>query len=193
MPTIEERLQALEDKEGVLRTLHDYAHMLDYGRDGDAFADLWVEDGLWKGTSVTTTAGSGSTRIEGRKELRDWFENRSWRSVEKPWEAIAHRRGHPTISVVDIRVEGDRATAECYFTGVGETANGPIISNIGRYLDVLVRCPDGRWRFQVRHLERTCTTFKASHVMLSRGPKEFEAEKAQYLQEVAAAAAKRRG
>ena len=35
-----------------------------------------------------------------------------------------------------------------------ETEAGPLLYSMGQYLDVFVRCPDGRWRIQERHLSR---------------------------------------
>ena len=36
----------------------------------------------------------------------------------------------------------------------GPNADGPAIKSFGRYRDVLVRCPDGRWRIKERRNER---------------------------------------
>lgn len=159
MLTIEElakRVQILEDEKAILHTLYEYGHVLDYGRDPDQWVDLFTEDGVWKGTPVTTHAGAGSgDRVEGHAALAEWLF-RGGRSEPEYWEITGHRASHNSISMPDIKIDGDRATVESTLTITREDPTGPIVFAIGRFLDVLVRCPDGKWRFKVRHLERTC-------------------------------------
>ncbi len=75
-------------------------------------------------------------------------------------EAIAEAfRGHTHAPVMFhkhllfqpwIRLDGDRATVESGFARLDEGEGGPVLRSFGRYLDVLVRCADGRWRFAQR-------------------------------------------
>ena len=47
MPTIEERLQRLEDIEAIQRLQIRYAELCDDGFDPDAIVDLFTPDGVW--------------------------------------------------------------------------------------------------------------------------------------------------
>src|SRR5262245_444318 len=73
MATLEERVQALEDKEEILHLLNRYAWAMDTGRDVDEWNDLYTEDAVWQGTPVTSTAGVGVVHIEGRQALAEWW------------------------------------------------------------------------------------------------------------------------
>ena len=52
-----------------------------------------------------------------------------------------------------VDVAGDVATATSYFAVLRDEGSQPILWVFGRYLDTLVRCPDGRWRFSLRIAE----------------------------------------
>jgi hypothetical protein len=75
-------------------------------------------------------------------------------------EAIAEAfRGHTHAPDVfhkhllfqpQIRLDGDRASVHSGFARLDEGPAGPVIRSFGRYLDELVRCDDGRWRFAQR-------------------------------------------
>lgn len=198
MTTLEERVQALEeqvqvlkDKEAILRTLYDYVHAMDYGRDVDAWNDLYTEDGVWKGTTLTSTAGKGGDRLQGHKELGEWYL-RSGRDKPEFWAPGTHAAMHHNISVVDVRIDGDRAHVESNMTITREHPNGPIIFGIGRYLDLMVRCPDGKWRFKVRHLERTGTIPEFQvRPMTTPGPEESAAMRARWQRELETAQSKK--
>lgn len=200
MPTIEERLEALEakearlqtleDKEAIRRLIHAYGREMDYGRDGDAWNDLYTGDGIWQGTPVTGTAGIGVARIEGHAALREWWL-RGGRAEPDYW-GPGHRASQHCMVMIDIELEGDRATVHSYGILMGESVNGPMIGVMGRYTDLVVRCPDGRWRFKKRHLERTCTVPRMQvRPMETPGPAETRAGREQFLVELAEAAAKR--
>jgi hypothetical protein len=159
---LEERLQALEtrikhfeDREAILRTLYDYVHGMEYGRDADAYADLFTEDGVWKGAAVTSTGGAGGLRVEGRKAIRAWFAE-SGRD-DPNWTLNSGPRMNHNIVVVDIRIDGDRADVQSNALITREHPSGPIIFTMGTWNDVLVRCADGRWRFKLRFLQRSGT------------------------------------
>jgi len=144
---LERRLQAVEDEREVLRTLHQYAHSLDYGSQASEFTDCFLEDGVWYSTVEGRWAGASGLRLEGREQLERWFNRHAERGV--PGHFTKHYMVEP-----EIRLDGDRATVQSYFSGIHEEPGGPLLYSMGRYLDVLVRCPDGRWRFQERHLCR---------------------------------------
>jgi len=197
--TLEERLEALEarikhfeDREAILRTLYDYVHMMESGRDGDAYADLFTEDGIWKGTAVTSTGGAGGLRVEGRKAIAAWF-NESGK--DKPdYDPNDGPRANHNIVVVDISIDGDRANVHSNVLITREHPDGPIIYAIGYWDDVLVRCPDRRWRFKLRHLQRTGTipSFQVRAMNTPVG-EEKESMKQLWRRQLAEAKAKRGG
>jgi hypothetical protein len=52
-----------------------------------------------------------------------------------------------------VEVDGDRARVDSYFARIDLDPTGSFIRAFGRYRDTLVRCPDGRWRFEHRIAE----------------------------------------
>jgi hypothetical protein len=144
---LEARLRRLEDERQVLRTLHQYAHALDYGADAAEFLDCFVPDGVWYSTIEGKWAGGGGVRLAGHAELRAWFERHAERGV--PGHFTKHYMVEP-----EIVLEDDRATVMSYFSSIHEESSGPLLYSMGRYVDVAVRCPDGRWRLEERHLSR---------------------------------------
>lgn len=188
---LEARLRALEDKEAVLHTLHAYARAMDFGRDVDAWVDLFTDDGVWKGTPITSTAGSGIVRVEGRAALGEWYL-RGGRGGPEYW-GLGFRQTHHNVAVIDVRIDGDRADVWSYMTITHENPRGPLVAALGRYTDVLVRCSDGRWRFRLRHLERTCAEPRnQGRPMETPTPAGMQAMREVFLAEVAAAKAERR-
>ena len=139
MATIEERLKVLEDKREILRTLHAYAHCLDYG-DEEGFLDCWTED-AHLGWSIFPQP------LKGHAHIREGF--RVHTHAPDAWHK--HMLAEPQITLA-----GDRATVSSYFFRLDpyQSTGGPEIYAFGRYLDKLVRCKDGRWRFSERLVEK---------------------------------------
>ena len=139
MATAEERLKALEDRRDVLRTLHAYGHCLDYG-DERGFMDCWTEDASL-GWSMFPEP------LRGHARIREGFH----RHTHAPDFWHKHLLAEPLIAV-----EGDLARVTSMFFRLDpyEDAGGPEIYAFGRYLDTLVRCPDGRWRFSERIVKK---------------------------------------
>ena len=157
----EERIRALEeqmkfflDKEAIIRTLHEYVHVMETGRDVDQWNDLFTKDGVWKGEPITSTAGSRGDRLEGHKQLGEWWL-RAGRDKPEFWAPGAGPAMHHNVVVVDVRIDGDRAEVQSNLLITREHPDGPIIFGIGVWNDVLVRCPDGKWRFKIKYLQRT--------------------------------------
>jgi ketosteroid isomerase-like protein len=153
--TLEDRIRALEDEREITRTLLQYVHEIDQGEDPAAFGDCFTDDGIWWASIDGPFAGLGGSRHEGRTDIEHWFSGMP-RLKKEAAGAQTTPRGkskHYLISP-DIQVDGDRATAESYHLETTADQIGPLITSMGRYLDVLVRCPDGRWRIAERHLCR---------------------------------------
>jgi len=139
--TIEARLALLEDEREVLRTLHRYAHAVDYG-DEDGWVDLFTDDGLF--VSRTALDPAPVTRFAGHAELRGFIENHT----RVPERLHKHMIVEPLIDV-----DGDTASATSYLFVLMEHEDQPVIRVLGRYVDRLRRCADGRWRFTERVAE----------------------------------------
>lgn len=132
---VENRLRALEDERAILDTLYAYGHSLDYGV-RDEWIDCWTPDAVLRWPHAT---------FEGREAIAGAFDAHS----HAPEAFHKHFLVEPRV-----RIDGDTAVAESYFTRLNDSPSGPVVRSFGRYLDVLVRCDDGRWRLSERRLER---------------------------------------
>jgi ketosteroid isomerase-like protein len=117
-----------------LRTLYTYGHSIDYGREED-FIDCWTTDAALYVTSET---------VHGHAELLQYFRART--------HAPTVDGKHLVLSPV-IDIDGDQATAQSMFARLDTRSEGPAIGAFGRYLDVLRRCADGRWRLSERRAQ----------------------------------------
>jgi ketosteroid isomerase-like protein len=138
--SVEARLAALEDKRDILRTLHSYAHCLDYG-DEAGFIDCFTED-AFLGWSIVPGG------LKGHARLREGFHQHT----HAPQALHKHMLAEPRITL-----EGDRAKVHSMFFRLDpykSSNSAPEIYAFGRYIDRLVRCKDGRWRFIERLVEK---------------------------------------
>ena len=137
------RLAALEAERGVLATLYQYGHALDYGAEAD-----WVDCFAAAAHYELRDRGAGTAdsvrSYDGRDELAAFAAGHT----RAPERFHKHLVADPLISV-----DGDRATASSYFLRLDEVGGERVVYAFGRYRDELVRCPDGRWRFAVRIAE----------------------------------------
>ena len=144
MTSVEQRLQLLEDERAILRTLYTYCHSIDYGLE-DQFSDLWCEDATlafsFDVAMARTATGLTNRSFDGRTEIIEFFRAHT----HAPDQYHKHLLLDPRIEV-----DGDRATAQTYYIRLDEQLAGPVMSSFGRYIDELVRSPDGRWRLRSR-------------------------------------------
>ena len=126
----------------VLDTLYHYGHSIDYGLEQD-WLDCFAPDGAF---DVRYRVGAKpSRRFEGRDALAGFVAAHS----RAPQRWHKHLLFEPMVEV-----DGDRASARSYFARLDADDNGvPFVRAFGRYLDELVRGPDGRWRFTERVAE----------------------------------------
>ena len=132
---VEARRRRLEDQNEILDTLYQYGHSIDYGW-REEWLDCWTEDAVLRWPHATFT---------GRTEIAGAFDGHS----HAPDAYHKHCLVEPRV-----RCSGDRATVDSYFMRINASAVGPVVRSMGRYRDVLVRCPNGRWRIKERLLER---------------------------------------
>jgi uncharacterized protein (TIGR02246 family) len=135
MTTLEDRLQALEDREAIHRLFLAYATALD-ARDMGAYAALFAREGTWHG-------GTGWARTPDG--IRAMLDERL--APNPPAPGPTHRH---LVTNERIELDGDRATAVSTWTLATRTTDDvPELTLLGTYHDTLVR-EDGRWRFAAR-------------------------------------------
>lgn len=124
-----ERLRRLEDLHALQQLRAHYCQHLDSGR-WDDLVELFTPEGAFVGLSTAS----------GREGLREFFSGLQSGSLSAWW----HFASNETLAL-----DGDRATGQtwllqpCVVDGKSQLA-------AGRYIDVMVRCDDGRWRFEER-------------------------------------------
>jgi ketosteroid isomerase-like protein len=119
----------IEDKDAIRELMANYCFRCDE-RDPEGLAALFSEDAVWDG---------GAFGRKNREELKDFLLAST---------GSEHRIRHFTANEM-IRVDGDTATANCYFMvlKLGEGQPEPFFA--GFYDDKFVR-RDGTWLFQER-------------------------------------------
>jgi uncharacterized protein (TIGR02246 family) len=132
-PTIESRLQKLEDIEEIRTLLLNYGKTLDT-RDLKAYSELFTKDGEWSG-------GFGS--VKGRADLLPFMQ-------KNVGTAPNTAKTYHLLTNFDITVNGTTATAVSRWSYVIPNPDKkPTLEHSGRYEDTIVR-EDGKWKFQKR-------------------------------------------
>ena len=127
-------LWELVAREEIRDTIIRYAHYADSGR-ADDFVGLFTEDARFEIKDRVVH--------QGRDEIRGMLEGAKSGVVERAKSLLI--RHHNTNLLIDFE-SPDRARTRLYFLAVMEDG----ADHWGRYRDVLVAQPDGRWRFQER-------------------------------------------
>lgn len=128
---VEARLRKLEDLHELQQLRALYCQHLDTGR-WDELVELFTEDGAFVGLSTA----------RGHDHLRSFFSELQDGVLSAWW----HFSSNETLEV-----DGNRATGQtwllqpCVVAGESQLA-------AGRYVDQMVRCSDGRWRFEERRV-----------------------------------------
>lgn len=131
-PSIDSRIQRLEDIEEIRGVLTDYGRFLD-ARDFAAYGRLFAKDGEWVG---------GFGTVKGPAAIQAFMEKNI------PGPNTAHN--YHLLSNFEIDVKGDTATAWSRWTFVVPGPDKkPSMAQGGRYEDVLVR-ENGHWKFKRR-------------------------------------------
>jgi ketosteroid isomerase-like protein len=133
--TVEERLAALEAERDIRRTLYSYGHAVDYGWE-ELYADCFTAD--------ATLYWPGRELMRGRDEIVAAFREHT----HAPARYHKHFLAEPLMIV-----SGGQAQVQSMFARLDGYDIGPAICAFGRYTDVLVRCPDEKWRFTDRHAD----------------------------------------
>src|ERR687887_2251833 len=149
-PTADE-VRALLDERAVLRTLHAYAHAMDYGHE-DAWVDCFTDDAVFD--VVEVVGGRRVHREEGRGDLARYVAG-----YPKPPSFRKHVMVDPLVDLT-----GDEASVAAYWLLLErhDIHGTPVVAAFGRYRDRLVRSPsDGRWRIADRFAEVEATNADA--------------------------------
>jgi hypothetical protein len=138
------RLQLLEDERGIRATLYRYGHSIDYGLE-EEWVDCFLPDGRYVLRYPTGAPAGRTPRVfQGRGEIAGFVAAHS----RAPQRYHKHLLVEPVIAI-----DGDRATVSSYFVRVDAEGTQRVILAFGRYLDTMLRCADGLWRFAERIAE----------------------------------------
>ncbi|MBN2099463.1 MAG: nuclear transport factor 2 family protein [Dehalococcoidia bacterium] len=146
MEELEKRLAVLEAERSILSTLYAYAHTIDYGLK-EAWLDLFTEDAQYRVEQFGEVlpfigVAQPPEGLKGREVLSQYIASHTHAPM------LWHK--HFLVESV-IELEGDgMASVESYFVRLDEDDKGAYVMAYGRYLDKMVKCPDGKWRFQAR-------------------------------------------
>jgi 3-phenylpropionate/cinnamic acid dioxygenase small subunit len=125
----------------VAKVLYIYAERIDAG-DFEGVGDLFAE-------AVITFEESPGRVVRGRDEARQMYEQFTRRY---PDNGTPHTRHMITNVIVDVDVDGERATSRSSFTVLQRTDSFPLQPVIvGRYRDELAKS-GGAWHFTSRHM-----------------------------------------
>ena len=129
MPTLEERIAAIEDREAIRELTARYCQFVATGRTAEIL-DLFTDDGVME---------FEETQIRGREALAVGYR-----------EAVSDLHPIPTVHNHVIELSGDRATGFCSLE-LRTVEGGEAITAAGHYEDAFERVA-GRWRFSHRKL-----------------------------------------
>jgi uncharacterized protein (TIGR02246 family) len=120
----------IEDRLAIRELMDIYADAVNQ-RDAELWGSTWAEGSSWKLPVIP-----GMENIAGKENIVA-----AWNAGMAMFPFI-----FMSISVGDIQVDGDTATARAYTTEVGTTLDGTEIRPRGQYDDKLIKV-DGEWLF----------------------------------------------
>lgn len=130
MSTLEDRIQAVEDKSAIAELRARYCHLLD-DRDWDGFVDLFTEDGEF----------AGLARVRGHDEIRMFFSQTVPRLADGFWHFCTNGTAE---------IDGDTARGRISMEYLS-VKDGVSRVSAGHYDDELRR-ENGVWKFSRRRI-----------------------------------------
>jgi hypothetical protein len=144
MPTVEERLQRVEDIEDIRRLKVRYAEACDRGFDADEIIGLFTDDGVWDAGEFGRFVG---------EEMRPY-----WQETARITELAMH---YMINHVVDLGANGVDATGRCYL--LATASRGGVAYWMAVKYEERYRKVGGRWLFaEMRLLPAFMTPFDQS-------------------------------
>jgi len=135
-PTLEQRVQRMEDESAIRRMLIEYGALLD-AKDYRSYAALFAPDGVWQGGFGTFT---GPAAIEAMLVA----------NLGAPEAGFVNKSNFHMLTNPLIAIDGDRAQVESkYLFWTASPDNRPTPLLAGRYVDEFVRV-GGEWRIARR-------------------------------------------
>jgi ketosteroid isomerase-like protein len=143
------RLAAVEDRLAIIELEASYARRFD-ARDGDAWAALFTEDGVYQARGATLEGGG--LHVRGRDALMAFCSN-------APFDGIH------LLHLPQVTFDGDTARSRMHLEFVGRfhSSGSPTVRVVGYYDVSYVRCADG-WSIA----RRVTTTFSRHDTSTSR-------------------------
>ena len=129
MASIEERLQAIEDRTAIVELTARYCHLA-RNRDVEGIVDLFCEDGVMQ---------AGDVLEKGRARLRTMYR-----------DALAELGPMPCVHNHVVALDGDEATGRCSVE-IRMVRNGEAVTAAGHYEDAFRRVRS-QWKFARRNL-----------------------------------------
>lgn len=133
--TLAAQIARLEAERDVLHLLHALCTTVD-GDSVTAWLECFTQDGAF--SWAPADGAPLGLDLNGRGELGEWFARHR---KQNPVGTQMHVLLHPVIVV-----DGDHASATTGYLTVRRTADGLQVASAGRYMDVVRREADGRWR-----------------------------------------------
>jgi uncharacterized protein (TIGR02246 family) len=134
-PSLEQRVQRLEDESAIRKILIEYGADLD-GKDYHAYAALFAKDGVWQGGFGTFTGPAA-------------IEKMLVKNLGAPEPGFVNKANFHLLTNPIIAIDGDRAhvTSKYLFWTAVEGKPTPLLA--GRYVDDFVR-ENGAWKIARR-------------------------------------------
>jgi ketosteroid isomerase-like protein len=135
-PSLEQRVQRMEDESAIRKMLIDYGAYLD-AKDYAAYAGLFAKDGIWNG-------GFGS--FTGPAAIQKMLED----NLGKAQPGYVNRQSFHMLTNPIIEIDGDKAhvtSKYLFWTRSADLKPTPMLA--GRYTDEFVR-ENGQWRIAKR-------------------------------------------
>jgi hypothetical protein len=147
---LEKRIEALEAEREILRTLHQYGHAWDYGPD-ETRLDCFTDDGSFR-VAPQPLVDIQPFECNGKQEMWDkWISHH----VHAPDNYFKHLMIEPKITLLSDTEATVHSMLGMWFHRDGT----PYLAGYGRYIDHMVKCPDGRWRLKDRTAELEAQEF----------------------------------
>jgi len=134
MPTLEERIQILEDREAIKELVANYCRGVD-GRNEELFMSVFHDDACYN-------IGGAFGDASGRDEIKGM--------LHALWAAFTEM--HHWATNVVIELDGDSARAFVNADVTGTDNKGRALMFAASYIDQLTRV-DGTWKFSVRDID----------------------------------------